>query len=122
MWRKARTPWFEKADGTISCRSTKRRQKNELPDRTLLEGQEEAVETVQTADGQRRCFVTPEERWTGRCTDPYRIRISEEECLYGLGQHQQGVLNLRGTMQYLHLVPTENRRSDAAFSKGYGIL
>lgn len=116
---------FEKADGTILLSEAPKgaRRMEAYQTGTLLEGQEEAVETVQTADGAKKVL-----RHARRKMDRtlYRTHIgfefSEEECLYGLGQHQQGVLNLRGTMQYLHQANQKIAVPMLLSSKGYGIL
>ncbi len=81
------------------------------------------TEKIQTPDGVkevvRDAVREPAERL-------YHTRLyldwQENEALYGLGQHEEGVLNLRGHMLYLH---QGNRKIAIPFlvsSCGYGIL
>ncbi len=46
----------------------------------------------------------------------------EGECLYGLGQHTEGYLNLRGTTRYLHQANMKIAMPLLISSQGYGIL
>jgi alpha-D-xyloside xylohydrolase len=46
----------------------------------------------------------------------------EDEFLYGLGQHEEGVLNLRGTCQYIHQANMKIPVPVFISTRGYGIL
>lgn len=46
----------------------------------------------------------------------------DDEILYGLGQHDDGILNLRGTVQYLHQANLKIAVPMLLSTKGYGIL
>ena len=116
---------FEKADGTILLSEAPKgaRRMEAYQTGTLLEGQEEAVETVQTADGAKKVLRHARRKMDRTLYGTHNgFEFSEEECLYGLGQHQQGVLNLRGTMQYLHQANQKIAVPMLLSSKGYGIL
>ncbi|MDF2905238.1 MAG: glycoside hydrolase family 31 [Herbinix sp.] len=56
----------------------------------------------------------------------YKTRLylewQEEEALYGLGQHEEGYLNLRGTTAYLHQANKKIAIPFLVSSLGYGIL
>lgn len=89
-----------------------------------LAGQAEIqTEKIQTADGVkelvRNAAREPEERL-------YHTRLylewQEGEALYGLGQHEEGVLNLRGHMVYLHQANRKIAIPLLVSSLGYGIL
>lgn len=46
----------------------------------------------------------------------------DDEILYGLGQHDDGILNLRGTVQYLHQANLKIAVPMLLSTNGYGIL
>lgn len=46
----------------------------------------------------------------------------DDEVLYGLGQHEDGVLNLRGTVRYLHQANLKIAIPMLLSTKGYGLL
>jgi alpha-D-xyloside xylohydrolase len=48
--------------------------------------------------------------------------LGEDEAFYGLGQHQNGVLNYRGTLIELAQVNTDVAVPLLVSSKGYGVL
>lgn len=50
------------------------------------------------------------------------LKFKEEEVLFGLGQAQEGVWNLRGTVQYLHQANMKIAVPVLLSSEGYGIL
>lgn len=81
------------------------------------------TERVETADGIKE-YVTDAVRVP--CRELYHTRVhyewQEGEALYGLGQQEEGALNLRGQYLYLH---QGNRKISIPFllsSLGYGIL
>ena len=81
------------------------------------------VERVQTPDGEKS-FV----REGGRLFDRrlFRGRVhflwQEGESLYGLGQHEEGLLDLRGHTVYLHQANLKIAVPVLVSSLGYGIL
>lgn len=46
----------------------------------------------------------------------------DDEVLYGLGQHEDGILNLRGTVRYLHQANLKIAIPMLLSTKGYGLL
>ena len=81
------------------------------------------VEEVETADGIKRVI-----REAGSVFDRklYHTRLhlkwQESERLYGLGQAEEGLLNLRGSVQYLHQANLKIAIPFLVSSNGYGIL
>lgn len=81
------------------------------------------VEEVETADGVKRVI-----REAGSVFDRklYHTRLhlkwQESERLYGLGQAEEGLLNLRGSVQYLHQANLKIAIPFLVSSNGYGIL
>ena len=81
------------------------------------------IERIETSDGMKQIM-----KGTNKVFDKqlYHTRLhlqfQEDEALFGLGQQEEGVLNLRGTTQYLHQA---NRKIAIPFlisTKGYGLL
>lgn len=81
------------------------------------------TEKVQTADGEK-VVVREAARVPDRLM--YRTRLNlewqEGEALYGLGQHEEGILNLRGHAVYLHQANRKIAVPLLVSSLGYGIL
>lgn len=71
--------------------------------RYTFEGDKPVVVTKKTVDGERS-FV--ENAKTIKVGDAYEAKVTfqieEDEAIYGLGQHEDGVLNYRNTMEYLY--------------------
>ncbi len=89
---------------------------------TLLNENTE-IEKVQTPDGIKQRIRQADRTWTGkRCHTRLYLTFEENERLYGLGQAEEGVWNLRHTTQYLHpsnlKIPLPVLLSD----KNWGIL
>lgn len=89
----------------------------------MVEDADAAVEEVVTADGVKKVVQEAKKVYD---KDLYHTRLhvsfQPDEFLYGLGQAEEGMLNLRGTTQYLHQA---NRKIAVPFllsTKGYGIL
>lgn len=89
----------------------------------LAEGVEAKVEKIQTADGVKEIV-----RDAARIPDEklYHTRLylkwQEKEALYGLGQHEEGMLNLRGQMVYVHQANRKIAVPMLVSGLGYGIL
>lgn len=81
------------------------------------------VERVQTPDGIKEVIKD-----AAMVVDKklYRTRLyinwDEDEAIYGLGQQEEGYLNLRGTTQYVHQANLKISIPFIVSSKGYGIL
>lgn len=89
----------------------------------IVEGAEAEVEEIQTADGVKR-RVRSAERVVDKELYHTRLHLNfqKDEAIYGLGQSEEGMLNLRGTTQYVHQA---NRKIAVPFfvsTKGYGLL
>lgn len=89
----------------------------------LADESEAVVEEVKTADGVKKVVREAEK---GFDKELYHTRLhlcfQPEEHLYGLGQAEEGTLDLRGTTQYVHQA---NRKIGVPFllsTCGYGIL
>lgn len=81
------------------------------------------IEYIDTPDGMKEVVKDAEKIFDCKL---YRTRLyfnwQEGEALYGLGQHEEGYLNLRGTTVYVHQA---NKKIGIPFlisSLGYGIL
>lgn len=81
------------------------------------------VVTTHTIDGDRVKSENTEEVFDRKA---YHTKLEFEwdnsEALYGLGSHDEGILNLRGTHQYLYQQNTKAVVPYLISSKGYGIL
>ena len=99
------------------------RQLDEFDAYRIMDGAQARVEEVKTADGVKKIARDARmEFWKKLYHTKLYLEFQEGECLYGLGQAEEGVLNLRGTVQYLHQA---NRKIAVPFllsTKGYGIL
>ncbi len=89
----------------------------------LVAGAGIQTEKIQTPDGIKEVV---REALREKDKSLYHTRLylewQDEEALYGLGQHEEGILNLRGHMLYLH---QSNRKIAIPYmvsSLGYGIL
>lgn len=61
------------------------------------------IEKIQTPDGEKQQIRQADRVWTGKlCHTRLHLSFAENERLYGLGQAEEGVWNLRHTTQYLH--------------------
>lgn len=61
------------------------------------------IEKIQTPDGEKQQIRQADRIWTGKlCHTRLYLTFGENERLYGLGQAEEGVWNLRHTTQYLH--------------------
>lgn len=61
------------------------------------------IEKIQTPDGEKQQIRKADRMWTGKlCHTRLHLTFAEDERLYGLGQAEEGVWNLRHTTQYLH--------------------
>ncbi len=81
------------------------------------------IEEIVTPDGTKRRIREAEREFDKKL---YRTRLSVEfdgeEVLYGLGQAEEGVWNLRHTTQYLHQANLKIAIPMLLSSRGYGVL
>lgn len=81
------------------------------------------IERIATPDGTKEVIKDATRIFDRKL---YRTRLylewQEEEALYGLGQHEEGYLNLRGTTAYLHQANKKIAIPFLVSSLGYGLL
>ncbi|MGI6672564.1 MAG: TIM-barrel domain-containing protein [Christensenellales bacterium] len=81
------------------------------------------VEEIETPDGKKQVIREAQSVFDRKL---YHTRLhlcfSEDEALYGLGQQEEGSINLRGTTQYLHQANLKIAVPLLVSSKGYGLL
>ncbi len=81
------------------------------------------VEVVKTVDGERS-FAKEGERYVDRSGIHaiQRFCFGKDEAIYGLGQHEEGILNYRGHWQHLFQANMKSPVPVFLSSKGYGVL
>lgn len=81
------------------------------------------VDLVETPDGVKRMIREANKEFDRKL---YHTRLfldwQEDEALFGLGQAEEGILNLRGTTQYIHQANLKIGIPMLLSTKGYGIL
>ncbi len=89
----------------------------------IAENTEVAKQVIDTADGKKEVIQAAKKEEDGRL---YHTRLhlkwQEGEALYGLGQQEEGVLNLRGHTLYVHQANKKIAIPMLVSSLGYGIL
>ncbi|QDH23071.1 glycoside hydrolase family 31 protein [Saccharibacillus brassicae] len=90
--------------------------------KTVLD-EHSVVEKIETPDGVKEVVRDAQKVFDQTL---YQTRLefewSEEEALYGLGQQEEGSLNLRGTRQYVHQANMKIAIPVLISTRGYGIL
>ena len=113
------------ADGKLLLAEREKdpRELEEFDSYRIPEGGDVTAEEVVTADGVKKMVREVQKEFDKKL---YHTRLhltfQEKECLYGLGQDEEGVLDLRGTVQYLHQA---NRKIAVPFlisNRNYGLL
>lgn len=116
---------FEKPDGTLLLMEAEQESKVlEGFDvwRTVVNGNTQ-VEEIRTADGIKRRIRSAGRVLEGRLYHTrLSLRFQDDEVLYGLGQAEEGVWDLRHTTQYLHQANMKIAVPMLVSSRGYGIL
>ena len=116
---------FERKDGTLlfSEREYESKTVEAFDAYRTVEGQDAVVEEIQTADGVKRRV-----REAARVFDRklYHTTLSltfqPEEMLFGLGQAEEGVWDLRHTTQYLHQANLKIAVPVLVSNRGYGLM
>lgn len=96
---------FLRADGTLLLREAEKESKitEEFDVYRTVVNEHTKVEEVQTPDGRKRRIREAQREFAGTlCHTKLQLIFQEEEPLFGLGQAEEGVWNLRHTTQYLH--------------------
>lgn len=82
-----------------------------------------SVKKVDTPDGTKNIIESAAQKFD---RELYHTTVfwewQDDEVLYGLGQQDDGVLNLRGTVRYLHQANMKIAVPMLLSTKGYGIL
>jgi len=90
--------------------------------RTVIDENTE-VDLIETADGIKRSIKKSSKVFDKKLYRTWlHLEWQDDECLYGLGQAEEGILNLRGTTQYIHQANMKIAVPFLLSSKGYGIL
>ncbi|MDN5764548.1 MAG: glycoside hydrolase family 31 protein [Humibacillus sp.] len=81
------------------------------------------ITTVRGADGER-AVVTGTETVVDRqaYSTTLRLEFQDDEAIYGLGQHEDGILNYRGHHEYLYQQNMKIVAPMIVSTRGYGIL
>ena len=81
------------------------------------------IKKIQTPDGEKDEVVGGKKVFD---RTSYHTKLefewADDEALYGLGQQEEGVMNLRGTCQYIHQANMKIAMPVLMSTKGYGIL
>ena len=114
---------YERVDGTLLLaeRAIESKCVEEFDSYRMVLNENAKIEKVQTPDGVK-LKVTEAERVFDRKLYHTKLHLtfSGNEKLFGLGQAEEGVWNLRGTTQYLHQANLKIAVPLLLSSKGYG--
>ena len=112
---------YYRTDHTLLFRETGRSMEAFMAPMPSQETGTSFLETVHTADGDKQVL-----RASGNTRRLYHTRLNlafqDRECLYGLGQSEEGRLNLRGSTRYLHQANRKISIPLLTSSMGWGIL
>ena len=116
---------YTDASGKILTKEPERGGKTLVPvevEKTIFDDNTE-IENSHNADGAR-AKATSEKRVVDRTAYQTKLEFewADDEALYGLGSHEEGNLNLRGTHQYLYQQNMKAVVPVLVSTKGYGIL
>lgn len=90
---------------------------------TILSNEEQTVEIIQTADGEKTVVKEAKLVESGKAYHTkLKLLFDENEALYGLGQHEEGYGSLRGKVVYGHQANRKIALPLLVSSKGYGLL
>jgi alpha-D-xyloside xylohydrolase len=78
---------------------------------------------VITPDGEKTELINPKKVFD-KASYHTKLKFvwAEDEAIYGLGQHEEGVMNLRGTNQYVYQTNLKIAMPVIVSTKGYGFL
>lgn len=116
---------YRKKDGSLLLAERKRESHvlEEFDSYRMVINENTRIEEVKTPDGIKR-RIREADKVFDRKLYHTRLHLSfdEEERLFGLGQAEEGVWNLRGTVQYLHQANLKIALPVLLSDKGWGIL
>lgn len=116
---------YEERDGRLLLSEALQESKTveEFDSWRTVESADSGIEEVKTPDGLKRRICNPRREFDKKL---YHTRISfrflPDEILFGLGQGEEGVWNLRHTTQYLHQANLKIAIPMLLSDNGYGIL
>ena len=116
---------FERTDGTLLLRESEEESKitEEFDVYRTVVNEQTKIEEIRTPDGiKRRIRETPREFAGKRFHTKLQLIFQENEPLFGLGQAEEGVWNLRHTTQYLHQANLKIALPTLLSGLGWGIL
>lgn len=94
-----------------------------LDEFTAYKRQADRTEKVKTADGEKTVVTEGKKTEWGRLYHTYmNLDFSPDEGLYGLGQHEEGFMNLRGKTVYVYQANRKIAVPMLVSSKGWGML
>lgn len=116
--------YFDKAGKLLLAERAKDpRELEEFDSYRIMEGGQAVVEEVKTPDGVKKVVRDVQKEFDKKLYHTrLHLNFKEKECLYGLGQAEEGVLNLRGTVQYVHQANLKIAVPFLLSTEGYGIL
>ncbi len=116
--------WFD-GEGRLLVREPERGGKTLIPYRAYktIRDENTLVEKIDTPDGVKEVVLSARKEFLKNLNHSrLELEWSDGEALYGLGQQEEGVLNLRGTRQYIHQANMKIANPFLVSTRGYGIL
>lgn len=109
-------------DGKVLL-SERREEARELDEFTAYRVGEAVTETVKTADGEKTVVTDGKKTEIGKLYHTrMNLEFSDGEALYGLGQHEEGFMNLRGKTVYCYQANRKIAIPMLVSSRGWGML
>ena len=116
---------FERADGTLLLREAEKESKitEEFNVYRTVVNEHTKIEEIRTPDGVKRRIRESQREFAGkRCHTKLQLVFQENEPLFGLGQAEEGIWNLRDTTQYLHQANLKIALPALLSGLGWGII
>ncbi len=113
---------YYNADGELLLKE-REKDSRELESFTAYKTGDAVTETVKTADGEKKVVTGSKKIESGQYFHT-RLHLcwQDGEALYGLGQHEEGFMNLRGKTVYCYQANRKIAVPVLVSSKGYGLL
>ncbi len=120
--RKTASYSYLDGDGRILLREKSRNAK-ELDGFTAYKREASTTQSVKTADGEKTVVTDGKKiEWGRLCHTRLNLCFDDGEALYGLGQHEEGFMNLRGKTVYVYQANRKIAIPMLVSSKGWGML
>ena len=123
--RKTGSLRFERMDGTLLLQEAEEESKitEEFEVYRTVVNEQTKIEEIRTPDGIKRRIRETQREFAGkRFHTKLQLIFRENEPLFGLGQAEEGVWNLRHTTQYLHQANLKIALPTLLSGLGWGIL